>query len=153
MLKEYTIKLRAVSEKVLKIDAESESDALDLSYDICNHTDVIQFDNEDVVSLRGELAKDGYKYSECKSCIHSCTECGGCLLDDCGDEEDEDADECDGCCPECGACLCENAECDSDCDSENDEEFELRKDIFKDYLNNVYDEIVEYANTLFGEES
>ena len=149
-MKEYTVKLRAVSEKVLKIDADSAEEALDMSFDICNHTDAIQFDNEDVVSLDGELVKDGHKYDECSNCIHSCSECGGCLLDECGDEEDADDDDCGGCCPECGACLCEKGGCNSGCGEENGEEFELRKDIFKDYLNNVYEEIVEYANVLFG---
>ena len=161
MMKEYIVTLKATSTKTVEISAKSRDEALEMIENIYFRTDAIQFTVEDIeyIDVDAELScgGDNYDPDECEDCIHACPECGACFLEDGGECGDLECEDCDYCCTECGACLHPEGEskvavCDT-CGKENDEEFELRKQIFNDYLENTFGEMLEYADTLFGLES
>ncbi len=95
------------------------------------------------------------KNVSCENCEYFCKKCSSCA---CLDELFEPQDKCFGCkyfCDECCSCTfmddIDEDEID-DNDDYIDEEFELRKEIFKDYLKDTFKKIDEYANELFSEE-
>ena len=156
-MKNYVVKVKALCERTLKIYAPSENEAIEFSAKILLDTNAIHFNKDDISELDCTVDSgfnwNNNRYKGCKTCIHACPECGSCILEDdneCGDLKCED---CEFSCPECGACCCDS-DSDNDvfCDA-CDDEYELRKQIFSDYLSNTFKEMIEYADTLFGLES
>lgn len=124
-MKNYKVTVTATVQKDVFITAGSLQNAYDEAFEMFMEDELYQFENEDIIAFTGEVAED---------------------LDD--DIFGFDCDNCPYCCDECGACFYD----EEDDEDYIDEEFELRKSIFKEYLKNTYDEIIEYANSLFGEE-
>ena len=155
-MKDFKIKVKATSEKEIIVCANSAEEAANFGVQICSEPECLNFNENDIICIEGEVVEekttldDDFDCSdiECEECQFLCDECGSCLLVDNDNDECKDCHECEFYCNECGACTIDTA----DDEDYVDEEFELRKAAFKDFLEDVYEEIVEYANSLFGED-
>ena len=121
--------------------------------ELCSDLSKLKLSEKDIISIEGCVLDDEQdendneicKYSDCDECNYQCEKCGMCKL---WKEAYNTSDECLDCRlygEKCGACTY-----DEDLEDEYmDEEFELRKQIFKDYISDIIDEVIEYGKDLF----
>lgn len=163
-MKDYKITIKVVSEKEVLIGANSAKEAAEMGVELCSNLSKLKLSDKDIVSIEGCVMDDGETQScncdggkvdtyckregesiPCEDCEFRCDECYSCTL------HVEDYNTSDGCldcrfyCEECGACTY-----DEELEDEYiDDEFELRRQIFKDYISDKLDEVIEYGKDLF----
>lgn len=163
-MKDYKMTIKIVSEKEVLSHANSAKEAAEMGVELCSDLSKLKLSDKDIVSVEGCVLDDEQEQNcseNCKGCsgyccrIEQCIECEDCkfICDFCNccilnEEEHDTSEDCEGCrfyCEECGACTY-----DEDFEDEYvDDEFELRKQIFKDYISDKIDEVIEYGKDLF----
>ncbi|GFI11243.1 hypothetical protein IMSAGC007_03716 [Lachnospiraceae bacterium] len=131
-MKQYEMTLVAISEKRVKISAESAEAAAQMVEKIYSETDILDFSNRDVTDvsvlakaadikesvcnaypegcgscpyscpLDGKCMRDDPE-NRCLECVNHCKVCGRCEAKESGDCGQE-CIECGHCCPECACC-------------------------------------------------
>ena len=152
MMKEYKVKLTITGEKEFTVLANNEQDAILKGVSIASSEPKFTIARNDIKSISGCLETPETdlvcnRESGCDDCVLYCPECGSCSLDM---EDFTPKKECEDCIYLCKKCKsCTYAE---DKDEYIDEELALRKELFKDFVLEVIDEILEYGEQLFEEE-